>query len=67
MAEGVEFEGKVRDVALSLTDSALAMAGKLKKCIGGAQYERAGELAAQIRRAMRDVKWLMERLPKVDD
>lgn len=67
MAEGVEFEGKVRDVALSLTDSALAMTGKLKKCINGAQYERAGELAAQIRRAMRDVKWLMERLPKVDD
>ena len=67
MAEGVEFEGKVRDVALSLTDSALAMTGKLKKCINGAQYERAGELAAEIRRAMRDVKWLMERLPKVDD
>ncbi len=64
MADGVERETKVRDVALLLADDLREQVNKVSKLIRQREYARAHSMSADLQRTARDVKWLMRRLPK---
>lgn len=55
---------KIRDAAEILADDAEKLAAKLRSRISESNYEAAEQIAGNLQRAARDVKWLMQRQPR---
>lgn len=55
---------KIRAAAEILAEDAEKLAAKLRSRISEANYEAAEQIAGNLQRAARDVKWLMQRQPR---
>lgn len=67
MAEQSDRVGRLRGAAEVLAEDAVKLAAKLRSRINEGEYQRAEDLAADLQRAARDVKWLMQRQPRDRD
>ncbi len=67
MADAVDREAKFVAAALILADDAAEIAGKLRSCIRGQKYERGERLTGALQMTVRDIRWLLRRLPRDEE